>query len=201
MVDPFAHAIVLTGGIGTGKSTVCNILKLYGFSIIDADKIANYILQKEKDSIIKLFGKKYIKDNSVDKKALARLIFKNKDAKQKLENLMHPLIKKKIIEESLKLEKHKVPYIIDIPLFFETKNYPIKRVAVVYAPKELQIQRVVNRDKLSYEEAIERIESQLSIEKKKEKATYLIDNSKDLKNLQKEIDKFVEKVKDEFSKV
>lgn len=201
MVDPFAHAIVLTGGIGTGKSTVCNILKLYGFSIIDADKIANYILQKEKDSIIKLFGKKYIKDNSVDKKALARLIFKNKDAKQKLENLMHPLIKKKIIEESLKLEKHKVPYIIDIPLFFETKNYPIKRVAVVYAPKELQIQRVVNRDKLSYEEAIDRIESQLSIEKKKEKATYLIDNSKDLKNLQKEIDKFVEKVKDEFSKV
>ncbi|HIE34814.1 MAG TPA: dephospho-CoA kinase [Campylobacterales bacterium] len=201
MVDPFAHAIVLTGGIGTGKSTVCNILKLYGFSIIDADKIANYILQKEKDSIIKLFGKKYIKDNSVDKKALAKLIFKNKDAKQKLENLMHPLIKKKIIEESLKLEKHKVPYIIDIPLFFETKNYPIKRVAVVYAPKELQIQRVVNRDKLSYEEAIERIESQLSIEKKKEKATYLIDNSKDLKNLQKEIDKFVEKVKDEFSKV
>lgn len=201
MVDPFAHAIVLTGGIGTGKSTVCNILKLYGFSIIDADKIANYILQKEKDSIIKLFGKKYIKDNSVDKKALARLIFKNKDAKQKLENLMHPLIKKKIIEESLKLEKYKVPYIIDIPLFFETKNYPIKRVAVVYAPKELQIQRVVNRDKLSYEEAIDRIESQLSIEKKKEKATYLIDNSKDLKNLQKEIDKFVEKVKDEFSKV
>lgn len=201
MVDPFAHAIVLTGGIGTGKSTVCNILKLYGFSIIDADKIANYILQKEKDSIIKLFGKKYIKDNSVDKKALAKLIFKNKDAKQKLENLMHPLIKKKIIEESLKLEKYKVPYIIDIPLFFETKNYPIKRVAVVYAPKELQIQRVVNRDKLSYEEAIERIESQLSIEKKKEKATYLIDNSKDLKNLQKEIDKFVEKVKDEFSKV
>jgi len=201
MVDPFAHAIVLTGGIGTGKSTVCNILKLYGFSIIDADKIANYILQKEKDSIIKLFGKKYIKDNSVDKKALAKLIFKNKDAKQKLENLMHPLIKKKIIEESLKLEKHKVPYIIDIPLFFETKNYPIKRVAVVYAPKELQIQRVVNRDKLSYEEAIERIESQLSIEKKKEKATYLIDNSKDLKNLQKEIDKFVEKVKDEFNQI
>jgi len=201
MVDPFAHAIVLTGGIGTGKSTVCNILKLYGFSIIDADKIANYILQKEKDSIIKLFGKKYIKDNSVDKKALAKLIFKNKDAKQKLENLMHPLIKKKIIEESLKLEKYKVPYIIDIPLFFETKNYPIKRVAVVYAPKELQIQRVVNRDKLSYEEAIERIESQLSIEKKKEKATYLIDNSKDLKNLQKEIDKFVEKVKDEFNQI
>lgn len=201
MVDPFAHAIVLTGGIGTGKSTVCNILKLYGFSIIDADKIANYILQKEKDSIIKLFGKKYIKDNSVDKKALARLIFKNKDAKQKLENLMHPLIKKKIIEESLKSEKHKVPYIIDIPLFFETKNYPIKRVAVVYAPKELQIQRVVNRDKLSYEEAIDRIESQLSIEKKKEKATYLIDNSKDLKNLQKEIDKFVEKVKDEFNQI
>lgn len=201
MVDPFAHAIVLTGGIGTGKSTVCNILKLYGFSIIDADKIANYILQKEKDSIIKLFGKKYIKDNSVDKKALARLIFKNKDAKQKLENLMHPLIKKKIIEESSKLEKYKVPYIIDIPLFFETKNYPIKRVAVVYAPKELQIQRVVNRDKLSYEEAIDRIESQLSIEKKKEKATYLIDNSKDLKNLQKEIDKFVEKVKDEFNQI
>jgi len=94
-----------------------------------------------------------------------------------------------------------VPYIIDIPLFFETKNYPIKKVVLVYAPKDIQLSRLIKREGLSKEEAIKRIDSQIDIEKKKEKATYIIDNSKDFKYLQKEVDKFVEKVKNEYSKI
>ena len=200
-LKPFEHAIALTGGIATGKSTVCNILKLYGFSIIDADKIAHEVLEEQKEKIEKIFGKEYIKNGKVDRKALAKLIFSNKDAKTKLENLLHPLIKKKIVEESLKLEKYKVPYIIDIPLFFETKNYPIKKVVVVYAPKKIQLQRLIEREGLSEEEAIKRLNAQMDIEKKKKLATYVIDNSKDLKHLQKEIEKFIEKVKNEYSKI
>ncbi|WP_281951798.1 dephospho-CoA kinase [Nitrosophilus kaiyonis] len=200
-IKPFEHAIALTGGIATGKSTVCNILKLYGFSIIDADKIAHEVLEEQKDKIEEIFGKKYIKNGKVDRKALGKLIFSDKEAKKELEKLLHPLIRKKIEEESIKLEKHKVPYIVDIPLFFETKNYPIKKVVLVYAPKDIQLQRLINREGLSKEEAIKRIDSQMDIEEKKEKTTYLIDNSKDLKHLQKEVDKFVEKVKNEFSQI
>jgi len=198
-LKPFEHAIALTGGIATGKSTVCNILKLYGFSIIDADKIAHEVLEEQKDKIAEIFGKEYIKNKKVDRKSLAKLIFNDKKAKEKLEKLLHPLIKKRIEKESLKLEKYKVPYIVDIPLFYETKNYPIKKVVVVYAPKEIQLKRLTQREGYSEEEAIKRIESQIDIEEKKRLADYVIDNSKDLKHLQKEIEKFIEKVKDEYS--
>ena len=199
--EPFKYAIALTGGIATGKSTVCNILKLYGFSIIDADKIAHKVLEEQKKTISKIFGKEYIKDNKVDRKKLAKLIFSDKDAKKSLEKLLHPLIKERIIEESLKLEKYKVPYIIDIPLFFETKNYPIKRVMVVYAPKEIQLKRLMKREGLDEVEAKKRISSQIDIEEKKKLANFVIDNSKDLKHLQKEIEKFIQKVENEYSKI
>lgn len=198
-VKPFEHAIALTGGIATGKSTVCNILKLYGFSIIDADKIAHEVLEEQKDKIAQIFGKEYIKDGKVDRKSLAKLIFSDKNAKEKLEKLLHPLIKEKIEKESLKLEKYKVPYIVDIPLFFETKNYPIKKVVVVYAPKDEQLKRLTQREGLSKEEAIKRLDAQMDIEEKKRLADYVIDNSKDLKHLQSEIEKFIEEVKNEFS--
>ncbi len=199
--EPFKYAIALTGGIATGKSTVCNILKLYGFSIIDADKIAHKVLEEQKESISKIFGKEYIKDNKVDRKKLAKLIFSNKEAKNSLEKLLHPLIKERITKESLKLEKYKVPYIIDIPLFFETKNYPIKRVVVVYAPKVIQLKRLIKREGLDEVEAKKRISSQMDIEEKKKLATFIIDNSKDLKHLQKEIEKFIQKVENEYSKI
>lgn len=201
MVEPFKNAIALTGGIATGKSTVCNILKLHGFSIIDADKIAHQVLQEQKEKISSIFGKDYIKNGKVDRKKLAKLIFNNKEAKKTLESLLHPLIKKEIEKESLKLEKYQVPYIVDIPLFFETKNYPIKRVVVVYAPKELQLERLIKRENLNKDEAKKRIESQMDIEKKKELANFVIDNSKDLKHLQNEIEKFIQRVKDEYSKI
>ncbi|WP_187647675.1 dephospho-CoA kinase [Nitrosophilus labii] len=200
-LNPFEHAIALTGGIASGKSTVCNILKLYGFSIIDADKIAHQVLEEQKEKIAEIFGKEYIKNGKVDRKALGKLIFNEPKAKKSLEELLHPLIKQKIETESLKLEKYKVPYIVDIPLFFETKNYPIKKVVVVYAPKEIQLKRVLEREELSEGEAKKRLNAQMDIEKKKELATYVIDNSKDLKHLQKEIEVFVEKVKNEFSQI
>jgi dephospho-CoA kinase len=198
---PFKYAIALTGGIATGKSTVCNILKLYGFSIIDADEISHRVLEEQKEKIAKIFGKEYIKDNKVDRVALGKLIFSDKNSKKLLENLLHPLIKKTIEKESLKIETYKVPYIIDIPLFFETKNYPIKKVVVVYAPKKIQLKRLIKREELNEEEAKKRIEAQIDIEEKKKLADFIIDNSKDLKYLQSQIDEFVEKVKNEYSKI
>ncbi len=193
------YAIALTGGIATGKSTVANLLKLFGFHIIDADTIAHQVLEESKEEIAKIFGQKYIKEGRVDRKALAKLIFGNKEERQRLEHLLHPKIKKRILDLAKKEERFNVPYFIDIPLFFETRNYDISPVVVVYAPKELQLERLTKRERLSKEEAMRRIEAQIDIEKKKEMADFVIDNSKDLKHLQSEVERFVQKIKDLYA--
>ncbi len=186
--DNFEHAIVLTGGIATGKSTVASLFMLHGFLTIDADKIAHKILDLEYKTIEKLFGSQYIENQKVLRKKLGKLIFNNKEEKEKLENFIHPLIKKEIQKEAKVFEEQKKPYLIDIPLFFEKSNYDIKTSIVVYTPRNIQIQRLTQRDKCTEEEALSRINNQMDIEKKKLLATFVIDNSKDLKNLQKEVE-------------
>ncbi|MBI3873901.1 MAG: dephospho-CoA kinase, partial [Arcobacter sp.] len=89
----FKNAIVLTGGIATGKSTVANLFKLYGFLTIDADVIAHKLLDLHSGKIAELFGNEYIENGKVLRKKLGTLIFNNQKEKQKLENFIHPLIK------------------------------------------------------------------------------------------------------------
>lgn len=192
--ESFKNAIVLTGGIATGKSTVCNILKLHGFLIIDADKIAHKLLDENSQQIEQLFGKQYVEDGKVLRKELGKIIFSNEKNKLKLEALLHPLIKDEIKKEAKIVEEQNKTYIIDIPLFFEKMNYPISKSIVIYTPKELQIKRLQSRDNISEEEAILKISNQMDIEEKKSLATFVIDNSKDLKHLQKEIEEFLEKI-------
>ncbi|NPA81843.1 MAG: dephospho-CoA kinase [Epsilonproteobacteria bacterium] len=196
----FKNAILLTGGIATGKSSVCNFLKLHGFSIIDADKIAHEVLDENASKISEMFGDEYVKDGRVDRRKLGELVFSDKDKKSSLEALLHPLIEDKIKKEALKLEKFNVPYIVDIPLFFETgKRYDIKPVVVVYAPKELQIERLVKREGYDLSHAKSRVESQIDIEKKRQEADFVIDNSKDIKHLQKEVDRFLDFIRGRYA--
>jgi len=190
----FDYAIALTGSIATGKSSVASIFKEYGFKIIDADRVAHNILDREYKKIEKLFGSEYISEKSVNRKYLGSLIFSNKEAKKMLEALLHPLIYNEIERLSTSLEQKKQPYLIDIPLFFESNRYPIEKTIVVYTPKEIQLKRLMLRDNFSKEEALSRINAQIDIEIKKEKATYLIDNSKDLITLQQECDKITKKI-------
>ena len=185
----FEYAIVLTGGIATGKSTVANFFTDYGFTIIDADKIAHKILDKQHLEIAQLFGNQYIQNNTVNRKALGELIFSSPSDKKRLEDLLHPLIYQEIERQALTLDKIKNPYLIDIPLFFETKRYPIKDAIVVYTPQNMQLTRLIERDNSNEENAMQRIQSQLNIEEKKELASYVIDNSLDLKHLKQECDR------------
>lgn len=196
----FKYAVALTGGIATGKSTVANKFMDFGFNIIDADKIAHLILDREYLKISELFGSIYIRDNGVDRKLLGGLIFSDKSAKKRLEELLHPLIYQEIKRLSIEEDKFKKPYLIDIPLFFETNRYPIDRVIVVYTPKEIEIKRLMKRDNISLEDAKKRLNAQLDIEEKRVKATYLIDNSKNLKSLQYECDKVKEQILLDFKR-
>ncbi len=185
----FKYAIALTGGIATGKSTVASLFMLHGFLTIDADKIAHKLLDANTIAIVDMFGDKYINNGKVVRKELGNLIFNNLEEKKKLENFLHPLIKQEIIKEALIFEEQKKPYLIDIPLFFENKNYNIVNSVVVYISKQLQLERLIKRDKCSKEDALSRINNQMDIEEKKVQATFIIDNTKDLINLQNEVER------------
>jgi dephospho-CoA kinase len=187
--NSFKHAIVLTGGIATGKSTVASLFMLHGFLTIDADKIAHKLLDIHHKTIESLFGTEYIENGKVLRKKLGSLVFSDEKEKKRLEEFIHPLIKEEIIKEARVFEEQQKPYLIDIPLFFETRSYDIEKAVVVYTPRDIQIDRLISRDKSTKEEALLRINNQMDIEKKKELATYVIDNSKDLKNLQNEVER------------
>ncbi len=188
------HAIVLTGGIATGKSTTANLLKLYGFHVLDADEIAHEVLDAQSDQIAKLFGEQYVEDGKVLRKELGALIFGNSQERKRLEHLLHPRIKEEITHLAKAQERFKVPYFIDIPLFYETKNYDLSPVVVVYAPKELQLERLIRREGLPFQEAKRRIELQLDIEQKRQMADFVIDNSLDLKHLQQQVETFIQTI-------
>jgi len=190
----FKHAIALTGGIATGKSTVCSLLKLHGFLTIDADTIAHKLLDENSTTVAQLFGEQYVQDGHVQRKELGKIIFTNEENKLKLEAFIHPLIKEAIEKEARIFEEQGKPYFIDIPLFFETMHYPISRSVVVYTPKALQIQRLMQRDGIDENEALLKISNQMDIEEKKALATFVIDNSSTLKNLQKEVETLKEKL-------
>jgi len=194
----FNYALALTGGIATGKSSSVKILSDLGFHCIDADKIAHEMLELHQDKIATLFGDAYIKEGKVDRKALGALIFSNPIEKQRLEGLLHPLIYAEIERLSIEEDKFDVPYLVDIPLFFETKRYPIEKSIVVYTPREKQLSRLMQRDGFSQEEAEQRIKAQISIEEKREEATYIIDNSKDLKHLYVECCRIKEQILKDF---
>ena len=189
------NAIVLTGGIATGKSTTSALMQLFGFRVIDADKIAHEVLNNLVKEIEEIFGSEYIKQGRVDRKALGALVFANSNKRKELEELVHPKIKDEILTKAKEQEKLGKPYLIDIPLFFEREGaYNIEKSIVVYAPLELQLKRLMQRDSLSKEEAMQRINAQLPIDLKKQKATFLIDNSKDLAHLQKECERVKEEI-------
>ena len=191
----FKYAVVLTGGIATGKSTVAKFFLSEGFNIIDADKIAHSILDLHQDKIAELFGQHCVVDGKVARKELGKLIFANPSEKSRLEKLLHPLIFDEIERQSIELDTLKKRYIIDIPLFFESKGrYPIKDSIVVYTEPNIQLQRLMLRDGSTNIEAQQRIDSQLPIEEKRDLATYIIDNSKDLKNLHQESIRVKEKL-------
>jgi len=192
----FKYAIALTGGIATGKSTVASLLALNGMRVIDADGISHEILDNSCEWVRKNFGDEFVDGSRVDRAKLGSLVFSNSEAKKKLEEFLHPKIRQEIELRSLKQDKFKFPYLIDIPLFFENSAYDIKESVVVYTPSDIQLERFMKRNGYSKEESLRRINSQMPIDEKRDRATWIIDNSKDLKHLQQECEDFVERIKD-----
>ncbi len=182
----FRHAIALTGGIATGKSTASGIFRALGFVVIDADTIAHEVLEEQREAIGHMFGAELVSGGRVDRKALGRIVFADINRRKELETLLHPLIQGEITRRASIEDARGEPYFIDIPLFYERAVYPIERVAVVYIPRKMQIVRLMAREGLDEDEVLQRLDAQMDIEVKRERATWVIDNTADLPRLEQE---------------
>jgi len=194
----YEYAIALTGSIATGKSTVASLLALNGMRVIDADIISHEILDASASWVDETFGKEYITNSKVNRTKLGTLVFADSAKKKVLEDFLHPKIRAEIEKRSIKQDSFKFPYLIDIPLFFENNAYNIQESVVVYTPADIQLERFMKRNGYSKEESLSRIASQFPIDEKKEKATWVIDNSQNLKHLQQEVEDFVEIIKGKY---
>lgn len=194
----FNYAVALTGSIATGKSTVAEIFKEAGFVIIDADTIAHQMLDKHMQEVQVLFGDAVIENQKVNRKALGAIVFNDNTKRKALEGLLHPLIYAEIEKQSELEDSKKKPYLVDIPLFFETQRYAIQKILLVYTSQELQVQRLMQRNALTKEEALARIALQIDIEQKRKKSTYIIENIGDIEHLQQECVKIKEEILGDF---
>lgn len=190
--------IGITGGIGTGKSTVSNILRNKGYVIIDADIIAREALEVGKpgyDDVIDYFGTDIITyDKSIDRRKLGEIVFNNNDLIKKLNDIVHPHVYNQIKHLIELNSKQNNIIFLDIPLLIEEKDILysngiiMDHIWLVYADRETQLNRILKRDNLSKDEAISRINSQMSIEDKRKQADVIIENKGDLKELEHQID-------------
>ena len=196
-MQKFPNAYVITGSIASGKSTVVNLLKERGFSVIDADLIAHEQLEICKCEIVREFGEQILDEAGlIDRKKLGAIVFNEPKRLKNLEQILHPKIKAEILSNALQLERLGQVYFVDIPLFFEKKERyaEFKNVAVIYAPKELLLSRLMSRNGLNLENAKARIELQMDIEQKRKMAKFIIDNSSYMENLKLELEKFLKQI-------
>jgi dephospho-CoA kinase len=188
--EKFRYGIVLTGGIGTGKSSVASLLKLYGYRVIDGDQVAREVFQRKRGEIEQIFG-------TSDRRELRRRVFQNRGELEKLERLLAPEIRREILERARREEERGVPYFVEIPLYFEKGGRegpysPFQWVVVVYAPREVQIERVVARDQVPPAEVERILENQLDIEEKRGLADFVLENVGGMKGLQREVEKLLQ---------
>lgn len=183
----------LTGGIASGKSTVAALFRELSCNIIDADMTAREIVRPEKPAwreIVARFGKEILlPDKELDRKKLAEIIFSNNAAKAALEAITHPAILAEMQKKTIAVRKKTGNIIIwDVPLLFEAGFWQYVDISVlVYTPLEIQLERLLRRDGISRANALRRINSQMTLQQKRELATIIIDNSGTIEELKKQV--------------
>lgn len=194
----------LTGGISSGKSTVSSYLKQLEIPVIDADEVARKVVEPNSQGAIeirKVFGSDvFEEDGSLNRQKLGTLIFSNPENRQKLDDLLQPLIKIMILDEIEEYRQNGENMIIlDLPLLFEKQYEELcEEIIVVYIPKELQLERLMRRNQYTKQEALSRIDSQLSIEEKRKRATVLLDNQGTIQQLYHQVEQWLVETKNDI---
>ena len=186
--------IGITGSIACGKSTVSNYLREKGYTIIDADKLGHIALTNDevKEKLKKSFGLTILENNEISREKLGKLVFGNNENLKVLNSIVHPYIRKIILQLQ---EKHRDERLVflDIALLFEAGFEDlVEKIIVVHVDEKIQLARLMSRNALSKEQAMFRIESQMSSKDKSILGNYVIDNGGTKEETYKQIDLIIE---------
>lgn len=191
--------IGLTGGIATGKSTVSRMLEARGVRIVDADLIARDVMNPGQPllaAVAKRFGPEFLlPEGGLDRRRMAEHIFKRPEERQALNAIVHPAIRAEIRSQVDAAEAADPNSIVaaDIPLLYESGLEELyDKVVVVYVPRSVQLERLALRDGLSPEQAEGRLNAQWDIEDKKNRADYVIDNSRSPEETERQVEALLE---------
>ena len=189
--------IGITGSIACGKSTVSDYLIDKGYTIIDADKLGHVALTSDdvKRKLAEKFGDEILENNEISREKLGKLVFGNDDNLKLLNSIIHPKIKELILKLQ---EEHKDEDLVflDIALLYEANFVDlVEKVVVVYVDEDVQLERLMMRNSLPKEEAIKRIESQMSPREKASLGDFVINNSYSKEDTFQQIDEILEKLK------
>ena len=182
--------IGITGSIACGKSTVSNYLREKGYIIIDADKLGHIALTSDevKEKLKKSFGYIILENNEISREKLGKLVFGNNENLKVLNSIVHPYIRKIILQLQ---EKHRDERLVflDIALLFEAGFEDlVEKIIVVHVDEKIQFARLMSRNALSKEQAMFRIESQMSSNDKSKLGNYVINNSNTKEETYRQID-------------
>jgi dephospho-CoA kinase len=191
--------IALTGGIATGKTYVATRLREAGVPMVDADALAREVVTPGSPALAairKRFGPDAVRrDGTMDRIRVGQIVFKDKRARLDLEAIIHPAVIKAINDFFAGLPKRTPFAVADIPLVYETgRAKDFDAVVVVACPRAMQLQRLMERNKLSKEDAERRLAAQLPIDLKVEKATYVINNAGTFEETDVQIAALIEKL-------
>ena len=189
--------IGITGSIACGKSTVSDYLITKGYTIIDADKLGHVALTSNdvKRKLAEKFGENILENNEINREKLGKIVFGNTENLKNLNSIIHPKIKELILKLQ---EKHKDEDLVflDIALLYEANFVDlVEKVVVVYADEEVQLERLMTRNSLTKEEALKRIESQMSPQEKASLGDFVINNSYNKEETFRQIEEIIERLK------
>ncbi len=190
--------IGLTGGIGSGKTAASNYFQSLGIPVIDSDLIVKRLWKENKEMVQKIeksFG--FPIENDLDRKKLAKIIFNDQEKREILNEIVHPYVFQEVEKEkSFYTDRELI--VIDMPLLIEVGyRSKVDFVLVVYVSKETQINRLIQRDDLSIEEATKRIKAQMPLDEKRAFADVILNNETTICDLYYQIDSFLRGLKDE----
>lgn len=192
--------IGLTGGIATGKSTVAKMFSEAKIPLIDTDLIAKELLNKNAkgyQEVVDYFTEDILYNNKeINRKKLARIIFTNSKKRAKLNNIVHPKVKDTVLSEIERYRNlNQETLVLDVPLLYESGfDSIVDDVVVVFTTKELQIERLMDRDQITDEYAKIKIDAQMDLDEKVGRATYVIDNSASILETKKQFNKTLEEI-------
>ncbi|HCV8276078.1 TPA: dephospho-CoA kinase [Staphylococcus aureus] len=188
--------IGLTGGIASGKSTVSELLSVFGFKVVDADKAAREAVKKGSKGLAQVrevFGDEAIDENGeMNRRYMGDLVFNHPEKRLELNAIIHPIVRDIMEEEKQEYLKQGYNVIMDIPLLFENElENTVDEVWVVYTSESIQMDRLMQRNNLSLEDAKARVYSQISIDKKSRMADHVIDNLGDKLELKQNLERLL----------